>query len=347
MQIGMTVMGKKNFAARGMVCAGILLGAVSQANAATDDMPLGALASPPLGYIDMCARTPIYCVQTPHASESQLDAVRRWAGQMRWAVIFGQRLGVANPVVDTRAVAVTTTASVAAPATRHEAFAVSSLPTVVATPAIAEPATTTPVAPAVAPLARPWDLIRAAIRPKPEPVSPAAADPEHQPAVQANAVLPVVTTMTATSAPAKPADAWTPPRFFTDLGLDRLNEINRGVNRAIRPTSDQAVFGEADHWSIPTGRRASGDCEDYVLAKRQALIDAGAPAEALSIAVVETSRREIHAVLLVATSEGEVVLDNLSPWIVSWSKTSYRWLQRQAPGSALTWVQPAIGPGTA
>lgn len=79
---------------RGMICAGVLLGAAGQACASTDDMPLGAMTSPPIGYIELCERSPSYCVQTSYASASQLDAVRRWAGQARWSVIFGQRMGV-------------------------------------------------------------------------------------------------------------------------------------------------------------------------------------------------------------------------------------------------------------
>jgi predicted transglutaminase-like cysteine proteinase len=139
-----------------------------------------------------------------------------------------------------------------------------------------------------------------------------------------------------------PGEDWQPPRFFADLGMDQLNEINRTVNRAIRPTSDLAAFGKVEYWTIPRGSGAAGDCEDYVLAKRQALIQAGAPVESLSIAVVQTSRREMHTVLLVATRDGEVVLDNLTPWIVSWRAAPYTWLQRQARGSALTWVYSGL-----
>ena len=83
-----------------------------------------------------------------------------------------------------------------------------------------------------------------------------------------------------------------------------LKQINGHVNRAIRPQRDTA-----DVWELnPT----SGDCEDYVLSKRSALIRQGVSAGALRIAYTHTRRGEPHAVLVVRTSEGDFVLDNLT-----------------------------------
>ena len=59
---------------------------------------------------------------------------------------------------------------------------------------------------------------------------------------------------------------------------------------------------------------------------------------ALTIAIVRTRQGEGHAVLLVATDQGEYVLDNLSPWAMPWRQVGYQWLKRQAPGQPLTWV---------
>jgi predicted transglutaminase-like cysteine proteinase len=121
-----------------------------------------------------------------------------------------------------------------------------------------------------------------------------------------------------------------------------LTTLNRRVNRSIRRASDDAQYGRAEYWTVPQGRDATGDCEDYVLAKRRALLDAGVSPEALSIAVVRTRRGEMHAVLLVATEGGEMVLDNLSPWIVPWTEAPYEWLERQVAGSAHRWVRAAV-----
>jgi predicted transglutaminase-like cysteine proteinase len=115
----------------------------------------------------------------------------------------------------------------------------------------------------------------------------------------------------------------------------RVQRINREVNRAIRHREDSAIYGRPDQWAL--GEAGVGDCEDYALAKRAALIQAGVPARALSIALVETRRGESHAVLLIDTDKGAMVLDNLSPWISRWDQTPYSWIARQTPGDPLTW----------
>jgi predicted transglutaminase-like cysteine proteinase len=126
-----------------------------------------------------------------------------------------------------------------------------------------------------------------------------------------------------------------------------LMRVNDSVNRAIVPQEDIATYGVSDYWAEPleSGVRY-GDCEDYVLEKRHALAAAGVPASALSIAVVQTDRGETHAVLVVATSTGEYVLDNRTPWILPWAQTSYRWRERQVAGSASQWAFAAAAPSS-
>jgi predicted transglutaminase-like cysteine proteinase len=129
----------------------------------------------------------------------------------------------------------------------------------------------------------------------------------------------------------------TPYAFVLDeRGWRTVNRINRRMNREIRHVPDQELYGEEDRWSLPGAAR--GDCEDYVLAKRSALIEAGVAPEALSIAIVETPRGESHAVLLLASDRGEYVLDSLSPWVSRWDRVNYRWRERQAQGGAFDWV---------
>lgn len=94
-----------------------------------------------------------------------------------------------------------------------------------------------------------------------------------------------------------------------------LKQINGHVNRTIRPERDTA-----DVWELnPT----SGDCEDYVLTKRSALIRQGVSAGALRIAYTHTRRGEPHAVLVVRTSEGDYVLDNLTNSIKTLRTSGY------------------------
>ena len=84
------------------------------------------------------------------------------------------------------------------------------------------------------------------------------------------------------------------------------------------------------------------DCVGYVLAKREALIRVGLPADALSPAVVRTRGGVVHAVLLVTTSAGDQVLDNLSPYVDPWRRVDYEWIKRQVPsgdGSRWAWIE--------
>lgn len=135
-----------------------------------------------------------------------------------------------------------------------------------------------------------------------------------------------------------PAPAMTPSLWTT------LNRVNDKVNRAIARKTDIANYGRVDFWTTPLAEGvASGDCEDYVLEKKRALIGAGLPASALSIAVVTTSWGEAHAVLLVDTDQGEYVLDNTTPWIVPWHKANLRWHERQVAGSAFRWANVESG----
>lgn len=99
--------------------------------------------------------------------------------------------------------------------------------------------------------------------------------------------------------------------------LDLLAQVNRQVNRTIRPQAD----GRVDKWTLNT---KSGDCEDYVLAKRQKLMSLGLPSSALRIAQVKTSKGEGHAVLVVHTDQGDFALDNLAPSIRQLGNSGYR-----------------------
>lgn len=104
-----------------------------------------------------------------------------------------------------------------------------------------------------------------------------------------------------------------------------LAQVNRTLNRTIRYSTDERQHGVVDYWDVPTGPDPRGDCDDYVLAKRRALIEAGFPARALSIALVETGLGENHAVLLVSTDTGEFVLDNKTSRILRWDRAGYKW----------------------
>ena len=122
-------------------------------------------------------------------------------------------------------------------------------------------------------------------------------------------------------------------------GRARLGEINRAINLAIRPASDLAQYGEMDVWTSPlvTFANLAGDCEDYAITKRHALIQQGWPASALRLAVAQTSWGEGHLVLIVRTSKGDMVLDNRTDAIRNWRKTGLRWHMIQSAGNPRIW----------
>jgi predicted transglutaminase-like cysteine proteinase len=139
-----------------------------------------------------------------------------------------------------------------------------------------------------------------------------------------------------------PASGRPAPLAWTGALERELDGVNRRINAAIRPESDLQSQGVADRWDLPLEEGLKvGDCEDYVLEKRRALIADGVPAEDLSIAIALTRWGEAHAVLLVLTDRGEMVLDSLSPWTAPWKALDYRWIERQAPGRTFDWVSIA------
>lgn len=133
------------------------------------------------------------------------------------------------------------------------------------------------------------------------------------------------------------------PLAFTPALLAELNAVDRSINAAIIQTEDVRAYGQEDYWATPledgmaAGGRARGDCEDYALEKRRALIARGVPAQALAIAVADT-RFGPHAVLLVDTDRGEYVLDSLTGKAMPWNRVGYRWVKRQAWGEPMNWV---------
>lgn len=105
---------------------------------------------------------------------------------------------------------------------------------------------------------------------------------------------------------------------LTDDLIAKLQQVNSRFNASIRAVADRP--GQ-DRWSLNPG---SGDCEDYALSKRAALIRAGVPAGVLRIAVTKTRRGEPHAVLVVKTSQGDYILDNLRERITTLGGSGYR-----------------------
>ena len=108
-----------------------------------------------------------------------------------------------------------------------------------------------------------------------------------------------------------------------------LRRVNGRVNGAISYRAEPL-----DDWSI---NPRFGDCEDYALSKRSALIKMGLPGSALRIGITKTRRGEPHAVLVVMTDSGKLILDNRSGAVRELNQTEYR-LQATSGRSLTTWV---------
>ena len=114
---------------------------------------------------------------------------------------------------------------------------------------------------------------------------------------------------------------------------EQLRQVNRSVNREISPSSDRSGTG-GDIWQVEA---QSGDCEDYALTKRARLIALGWSPRALRIAIAFTRSGEGHAVLVVRTSTGDVVLDNRTSAIRNWRHTDLRWVKIQSGDNPRIW----------
>jgi predicted transglutaminase-like cysteine proteinase len=90
-----------------------------------------------------------------------------------------------------------------------------------------------------------------------------------------------------------------------------------------------------EFWTYPAGY---GDCEDFALAKRRQLIEAGWEPSTLLMAVVRESNGDGHAVLMVRTDRGDLVLDNKDGMIRVWTETPYQYVKRQSQEHAAVWV---------
>lgn len=112
-------------------------------------------------------------------------------------------------------------------------------------------------------------------------------------------------------------------------------KVNQAVNGRVRPATDQDIYRKDEVWAYPGNY---GDCEDYVLLKRRALIDKGIAPGNLLITVVRKPDGEGHAVLTVRTDRGDFVLDNLNETVLNWEATEYRYLKRQSSQHSGRWV---------
>jgi len=123
---------------------------------------------------------------------------------------------------------------------------------------------------------------------------------------------------------------------LTPAAFRKIQSVNLAVNEKVTPITDAEHTGAPDAWDYPGDGK--GDCEDYALLKRRMLMAAGFPRAALLMTVVKDEHGDGHSVLMVRTSRGAFVLDNLVDAVKPWSRTPYRFVKRQSQENQNVWV---------
>jgi predicted transglutaminase-like cysteine proteinase len=108
-------------------------------------------------------------------------------------------------------------------------------------------------------------------------------------------------------------------------------QVHEQVNNSTEYVTDQAQHGKPDFWADCGDL---GDCEDYALAKRRILRDAGY-GDLCHMALCWTETGEYHAVLIVECLEGNFVLDNRHAFPMKKQDLGYRWDKWECGGQWL------------
>ena len=145
-----------------------------------------------------------------------------------------------------------------------------------------------------------------------------------------------------------PSDCKSNPAENDHIDLDAetselLKRVNHSVNLSIISTVKDYGPNLGDGWTIAPD---TGDCNDYAVTKRHQLLESGLPSKALRLSVVTASGIG-HLVLVVVTTKGDFVMDNLTEVIRPWQSTDYHWLKIQSAADSKFWHEvkaPAVGP---
>jgi predicted transglutaminase-like cysteine proteinase len=106
------------------------------------------------------------------------------------------------------------------------------------------------------------------------------------------------------------------------ISFSKVKDINSTVNE-LPYKSDPERYSSPELWTEIDAN--GGDCEDFALAKRAALLDEGADRSELHMVLCYTEKGEFHAVLVVDTDEGSFVLDNRYPHPMPKQSLDYTW----------------------
>ena len=123
-----------------------------------------------------------------------------------------------------------------------------------------------------------------------------------------------------------------------EVSLKDLDEVNRRVNRGMRPQPDAPGLLN-DIWTIAP---AAGDCDDYAATKRAQLLKRGWSSRVLLFAQVVAPSGEDHLVLVVRTRLGDFVLDNLTSTVLPVAQANLRWVGMQTASNPHIWRRATV-----
>jgi predicted transglutaminase-like cysteine proteinase len=123
--------------------------------------------------------------------------------------------------------------------------------------------------------------------------------------------------------------------------LELLKGVNHSVNTTIIPISKVYGSNLGEGWTISP---ETGDCNDYAVTKRHELLESGLPSKALRLSVVKTISGIGHLVLVITTTKGDIVMDNLTEAIRPWQSTDYQWIKIQSAVDYKFWYEVKAQP---
>ncbi|WP_170427309.1 transglutaminase-like cysteine peptidase [Ruegeria arenilitoris] len=125
------------------------------------------------------------------------------------------------------------------------------------------------------------------------------------------------------------------PHQITDADWKEIKKVNQSVNQKTPEVSDESQYHVLEKWALPS--HLGGDCEDIAMLKKVELQKMGISPDHLLLVTVLDLHREGHAVLVVRTSKGDYVLDNLTNRVLPWNKTHYAFIEAQDPNDPARW----------
>lgn len=102
------------------------------------------------------------------------------------------------------------------------------------------------------------------------------------------------------------------------------SQVNDIMNN-VQYITDARNYGQTDYWATPVEfMKRGGDCEDFAIAKYTALRALGVPEDRLRVMILQDQQKNVpHAVLIVYTEKGPMLLDNQIKRMVNVNSVSH------------------------